>query len=172
MSRTPAPGRPLPAGAEAPYVGVVGPSGQLASELAGTAEEVGRRLAEAGCVVVTGGGTGVMAAASRGAAGAGGTTLGILPGDDRGEANPWVTVAVPTGIGELRNALLVRSVDAVVAVGGSWGTLSEIALACRTGVPVWSIHGWDLPAEGGPVVVPDAASAVSGLLALLGAPKA
>lgn len=150
------------------YVGVVGPSGEIPGELAATAEEVGRLLADAGCVVVTGGGSGVMTAASRGASEAGGTTLGILPGGDRAEANPWVTVSVPTGIGELRNGLLVRSVDALVSVGGSWGTLSEVALACRTGVPVWSIDGWDLPADRGPVVVADAAAAVSGVLAHLG----
>lgn len=146
------------------YVGVVGPSGELDPDLAAVAAEVGRRLAEAGCVVVTGGGTGVMTAASRGAAEAGGTTLGILPGDDRSEANAWVTVAVATGIGELRNGLLVRSVDALVSVGGSWGTLSEIALACRTGVPVWSVAGWDLPVEGGPIAARDAAAAVDGVL--------
>ena len=149
------------------YVGVVGPSGEIPRALAATAEEVGRLLADAGCVVVTGGGTGVMTAASRGASEAGGTTLGILPGGDRTEANPWVTVSVPTGIGELRNGLLVRSVDALVSVGGSWGTLSEVALACRTGVPVWSIDGWDLPAPGGPVAVPDSASAVAAVLAHL-----
>ncbi|MGH3348383.1 MAG: TIGR00725 family protein, partial [Nocardioides sp.] len=98
---------------------------------------------------------------------AGGTTLGILPGGGRAEANPWVTVSVPTGIGELRNGLLVRSVDALVSVGGSWGTLSEVALACRTGVPVWAIRGWDLPEPGGPVVVTDAAAAVAAALAHL-----
>lgn len=151
----------------APYVGVVGPSGDIEPAWAALAEDVGRRLAEAGCVVVTGGGTGVMAAASRGAAEAGGTTLGILPGSDRSEANPWVTVSVPTGIGELRNGLLVRSVDALVSVGGSWGTLSEVALACRTGVPVWAIAGWDLPEAGGPVAAPDAAAAVVAVLAHL-----
>jgi uncharacterized protein (TIGR00725 family) len=150
------------------YVGVVGPSGELEPDLTAAAEEVGRLLAEADCVVVTGGGSGVMAAASRGAAEAGGTTLGILPGDDRAEANPWVTVAVATGIGELRNGLLVRSVDALVSVGGSWGTLSEIALACRTGVPVWSVAGWELPEAGGPVSVPDPASAVRAVLEQLG----
>jgi len=149
------------------YVGVVGPSGEIPDALAATAEDVGRLLADAGCVVVTGGGTGVMTAASRGAAEAGGTTLGILPGGDRAEANPWVSVSVPTGIGELRNGLLVRSVDALVSVGGSWGTLSEVALACRTGVPVWSVDGWDLPRPGGPVVAADAESAVAGVLAFL-----
>ncbi len=150
------------------YVGVVGPSGELDAAVATAAADVGRLLAEAGCVVVTGGGTGVMAAASRGAGEAGGTTLGILPGDDRTEANPWVTVAVTTGLGELRNGLLVRAVDALVSVGGSWGTLSEVALACRTGVPVWSVAGWDLPGDGGPVAVPDAAAAVAGVLEHLG----
>ncbi|WP_432478035.1 TIGR00725 family protein [Nocardioides sp. GXQ0305] len=151
-----------------PYVGVAGPSGDPDELVLRDAEEVGRLLAEAGAVVVTGGGTGVMEAASRGAATAGGTVLGLLPGDDRREANAHVTVAVPTGLGEVRNALLVRSVDVLVAVGGSWGTLSEVALACRTGVPVVALRGWDLPAAGGPVVVADPAAAVAHALASLG----
>ena len=149
------------------YVGVVGPSGDPGRVVLQAAEEVGRLLGSAGAVVVTGGGTGVMEAASRGAAAAGGTTLGILPGTDRAEGNPHLTLSVPTGLGELRNALLVRSVDAVVAVGGSWGTLSEVALACRTGVPVFALLGWDLPAEGGPVVVADPAEAVARVLGVL-----
>jgi uncharacterized protein (TIGR00725 family) len=150
-----------------PYVGVAGPSGDPDELVLRDAEEVGRLLAEAGVVVVTGGGSGVMEAASRGAATAGGTVLGLLPGDDRREANAHATVAVPTGLGEMRNALLVRSVDVLVAVGGSWGTLSEVALACRTGVPVVALRGWDLPAEGGPVVVADPAAAVARVLASL-----
>ena len=150
-----------------PYVGVVGPSGAPDSVVLEAAEEVGRLLAMAGAVVVTGGGTGVMEAASRGAAAAGGTTLGLLPGVARHEGNPHLTVAVPTGLGEMRNALLVRTVDALVAVGGSWGTLSEIALACRTGVPVFALHGWDLASAGGPVVVADPADAVAHALAVL-----
>jgi len=85
-----------------------------------------------------------MEAASRGAREAGGTTLGILPGPDRREANEWVTVAVPTGMGEARNALVVRAADAVVAVGGAWGTLSEIAFARKTGKPVAALDSWDL----------------------------
>jgi uncharacterized protein (TIGR00725 family) len=108
------------------------------------AEEVGRLLAEAGAIVVTGGCGGVMEAASKGAREAGGTTLGILPGADRREANEWLAVAVPTGMGEARNALVVRAADAVVAVGGAWGTLSEIALARKTGTPVVGIESWDL----------------------------
>jgi len=151
----------------APYVGVAGPSGDPGPVVLRDAEEVGRLLAGAGAVVVTGGGTGVMAAASRGATGAGGTTLGILPGHDRHDANPHLTLAVPTGLGEMRNALIVRAVDALVVVGGSWGTLSEVALACRTGVPVFALHGWDLPAAGGPVVVTDPAEAVARALGAL-----
>ena len=131
------------------------------------AEQVGHRLASAGVVVLTGGGTGVMTAASRGASTAGGTALGLLPGSDRGEGNAHLTLSIPTGLGELRNALLVRSSDALVAVGGSWGTLSEVALACRTGVPVFALHGWDLPADGGPVAVADPAEAVARVLEVL-----
>jgi len=150
-----------------PYVGVVGPSGDPDPVVLRDAEEVGRLLAAAGAVVVTGGGTGVMEAASRGAETAGGTALGILPGADRSEGNAHLTVSVPTGLGEMRNALLVRSVDALVAVGGSWGTLSEVALACRTGVPVFALHGWDLPAVGGPVVAADPADAVAQALGVV-----
>jgi uncharacterized protein (TIGR00725 family) len=83
-----------------------------------------------------------MAAASRGAAGAGGTVIGILPGDDRRAANEWVTVAVATGLGELRNGLVVRAADAVLAVGGAYGTLSEIALARVRGLPVVGLDTW------------------------------
>jgi hypothetical protein len=140
------------------YVGVVGPSGAIDASLSQAAEQVGHQLASAGAVVVTGGGTGVMEAASRGAVRAGGMALGILPGADRREANPHLTLSLPTGLGEVRNALLVRSVDVLVAVGGSWGTLSEIALACRTGVPVYALGGWQLP-DDGPVVVADAQEA-------------
>jgi len=122
---------------------VVGPDDADAKQRA-AAEEVGRLLAEAGAIVVTGGRGGVMEAASKGAREAGGTTLGILPGPDRREANEWVTVAVPTGMGEARNALVVRAADAVVAVGGAWGTLSEIAFARKTGKPVAALDSWDL----------------------------
>jgi len=97
------------------------------------AEEVGQLLAERGCIVVTGGGGEVMAAASRGAKAAGGTTIGILPGERRDEANEWVDHVVVTGIGHARNLAVVASGDAVIAVGGSWGTLAEIAFASRLG---------------------------------------
>lgn len=118
------------------YVGVVGPGQGATPELVQQAVELGRLLARRKYVVVTGGLGGVMAGAARGCAEAGGTSLGLLPGEDRGTANPHLTVTVPTGLGEMRNALLVRASDVVVAVGSSWGTVSEIALARRTGVPV------------------------------------
>ena len=97
------------------------------------AEEVGRLLAERGCTVVTGGLGEVMAAASRGAKAAGGTTIGILPGERREDANEWVDHVVVTGIGHARNLTVVASGDAVIAVGGSWGTLAEIGFASRLG---------------------------------------
>lgn len=115
------------------------------------AEDVGRELARRGAVVVTGGLGGAMAAASRGAKAEGGMTLGILPGDDRDDANPWVDVAVATGLGEGRNVVLVRTVDAVVAVAGEFGTLSEIALALRTGTTVVGLGTWELVRDGRPV---------------------
>jgi uncharacterized protein (TIGR00725 family) len=101
-------------------------------------------LAEAGAVVVTGGLGGVMEAASKGAREAGGTTVGLIPGTDRRDANPWLTVAVATGMGETRNALVVRAADGVIAVGGEWGTLSEIAFARKIGKPVAGLRSWDL----------------------------
>jgi uncharacterized protein (TIGR00725 family) len=100
------------------------------------AEEVGRLLAERGCTVVTGGLGEVMAAAARGAKAAGGTTIGILPGRDRSDANEWVDHAVATGLGHMRNFAVAASGDAVIAVGGAWGTLSEIAYAKILGRPV------------------------------------
>jgi uncharacterized protein (TIGR00725 family) len=116
-----------------------------------TAEEVGAELARRGVVVVTGGLGGAMEASCRGAKQAGGTTVGILPGDDRAEANAWVDVALPTGLGEGRNALVVRAADAVVAVAGEFGTLSEIALALRLGKPVVGLDTWELARAGQPV---------------------
>ena len=97
------------------------------------AEEVGRLLAERGCTVVTGGLGGVMAAAARGAKSVGGTTIGILPGERRADANEWIDHAVVTGIGHARNLAVAASGDAVIAVGGSWGTLAEIGFAMRLG---------------------------------------
>jgi hypothetical protein len=130
-----------------PYIAVVGPGEASAAELA-SAEEIGAGLAARGAVVVTGGLGGVMEAACRGARSRHGHTLGILPGDDREAANGWVEIAVATGMGELRNGLVVRASDALVAVGGGHGTLSEVALALKLGRPViglgtWAVHGVD-----------------------------
>jgi uncharacterized protein (TIGR00725 family) len=142
------------------YVAVVGPGDAKPAEIE-WAEQVGRGVAERGDrrirvgrmgirkrfvrdSPVCGGLGGVMAAACRGAAQAGGTTVGILPGTDRAAANPWLTVAIPTGLGELRNGLVVRAADVVIAIGGAHGTLSEIALALKTGVPVIGLHTWDI----------------------------
>jgi uncharacterized protein (TIGR00725 family) len=109
------------------------------------AEEVGRLLAERGCVVVTGGLGEVMAAASRGAKAGGGTTIGILPGEDRAAANQWVDHVVVTGLGHMRNYAVAASGDAVIAVGGRWGTLAEIAFAKLLGRPVVILEpGWQL----------------------------
>jgi uncharacterized protein (TIGR00725 family) len=113
------------------------------------AEEVGRLLAERGVTVVCGGRFEVMAAAARGAKAAGGTTIGILPGETRDEANEWIDHAVVTGIGHARNLAVAASGDAAIAVGGSWGTLAEIAFAKLLGRPVvvlepgWRIEGVD-----------------------------
>jgi uncharacterized protein (TIGR00725 family) len=105
---------------------------------------VGRELGSRGVVLVTGGLGGVMEAACRGARGAGGMTIGILPGTDRSVANPYVDVAIPTGLGEARNALVVRAADALIAVGGAYGTLSEIAFALKAGKRVVGLGTWDI----------------------------
>lgn len=130
-----------------PIVAVVG-GGLVETDVEAVAEEVGRLLAERGAIVLTGGLGGVMAAASRGAAKAGGTTVGVLPGDDRADANEWVGVAIATGMGEARNALVARAADAMIAVGGEFGTLSEIALALKLGRPVIGIDTWEIRRSG------------------------
>ena len=113
------------------------------------AEEVGRLLGERGCTVVCGGRGEVMAAAARGAKAAGGTTIGILPGETREGMNEWIDHAVVTGIGHARNLAVVASGDAVIAVGGSWGTLAEIAFARVLGRPVVIVEpGWEIEGEG------------------------
>ena len=141
---------------------MVGPSEATAEEME-TAEAVGGLLAGSGAVVVCGGLGGVMEAAARGAATAGGAVVGLLPGRDRAEANRHVTVAIATGMGEMRNVLVVRAADAVIAVGGAYGTLSEIALALRTNVPVVGLGTWALDEV---VEAPDPAAAVALALAL------
>jgi uncharacterized protein (TIGR00725 family) len=115
------------------------------AEHEGRAEEVGRLLAARGCTVVTGGLGQVMEAAARGAKLAGGTTIGILPGESRADANDWIDYSVVTGMGHARNLAVVASGDAVIAVGGKWGTLAEIGFANVLGRPVVIVEpGWEL----------------------------
>ncbi len=136
-----------PPGEPARYVGLIGASDAGEEERA-LALAVGRALAESGAILVCGGRGGVMEAGCIGAKEAGGLTVGILPGSDRSTANDYLDVALPTGLGELRNGLVVRCADSLVAVGGSWGTLSEIAFAMRTGRSVVALGSWEeLPAE-------------------------
>jgi hypothetical protein len=136
------------------FIAVVGegdPRGPEAARLLAWAEEVGRALAAAGAAVITGGLGGVMRAASQGAASAGGLTLGILPGTDPDEANEYVRVPVATGLGVARNLVVVTASDAVVAIGGRHGTLTEIAFALRMGRHVVGLGSWRLePAQAVP----------------------
>ncbi|GGK65660.1 lysine decarboxylase [Planomonospora parontospora] len=123
-------------------VSVCGPR-DCTSEDESNAREVGRLLAERGAVVICGGYTGVMAAVAAGARSAGGTVVGILSRADRQDANPDLSIVIPTGVGEARNGIIVNSADAVIVIGGSWGTLSELALAMRRGrTAVVQLGGW------------------------------
>ena len=127
-------------------VSVAGSSSATARELE-LAEETGRLLAERGAVLICGGLGGVMEAACRGASSAGGITVGILPGSDADAANSYVSIPIPTGLGEARNALVATASDALIAIGGSLGTLSEIALGLRSGIPVVGLNTWTLNKE-------------------------
>lgn len=131
------------------YIAVVGPSAATPAEHA-LGEEVGRLIAEAGAVLVCGGLGGLMEAAASGCAKAGGRSVGVLPGDDRSGGNPYLTTAVATGMGEARNAIVVRTADAIIAVAGEFGTLSEIALALKMGRPVVGLGTWELSKDGTP----------------------
>lgn len=125
------------------YVAVVG-SGTASDELYEQAREVGRLIAGRGATVVCGGLSGVMEAAARGATEAGGTAIGILPDEDRRRQNGYLTFSVATGTGQARNLAVVCSGDVIVAVGGEYGTLSEIGFARKVGRPVVVLGGWDL----------------------------
>ncbi|MFE9172286.1 TIGR00725 family protein [Streptomyces kebangsaanensis] len=153
-----------------PCVAVAGP-GRASAREAELARQVGVLLAGRGAVVVCGGLGGVMEACAAGARSAGGTVLGLLPGRDRASGNPYLSVVVATGLGELRNGVLVNTCDALIAVGGGWGTLSEVALALRAGKPVALLGSWDLPGapsatgkDHGPVEVATPAAAVEAVL--------
>ena len=130
-----------------PYIAVIGGS-EYVEEDCVRAEAVGRELARAGALLLCGGRSGVMEAACRGAKEAGGTTIGFLPGEERGDENDHVDIALPTGMGEMRNMLIVHAADAVIAVGGEFGTLSELAFALRVGKPVFGIDTWELSKKG------------------------
>jgi len=149
----------------ATQIAVLGGS-EVADPVIAMAEAVGAALASAGATVVCGGLGGVMEAACRGAKAADGLTVGLLPGRDPSAANPWVDVVITTGLGEARNALVVSSASVVIAVGGEYGTLSEIALALRSGTPViglgtWSLNRPDGDLDPGIVVMSDPIEAVA-----------
>ncbi len=151
---------PGPEDSRARQIAVIGsgtcPQG---SELARLAEEVGRRLAEADAAVVCGGLGGVMEAASRGASEAGGTVIGIIPSDSVDDANPHCTYVVASGIGYARNLAVVASGEAVIAIGGEWGTLSEIGFARNLGRSVVTLRSWRAQGEGPMAEMPGVSAA-------------
>lgn len=128
-------------------IAVIG-AGECDDDVAAAAYDIGRLVGERGAVLVTGGLTGVMEAASRGAHDVGSLVIGILPGIDSDDANPSVDVAIPTGMGQLRNGLVVSTAGAVIAVSGEWGTLSEIGFALKLGKPVIGWRTWELSRGG------------------------
>lgn len=148
-----------------PYVAVVG-SGAADGELYEQAREVGRLVAERGGIVVCGGLSGVMEAAARGATEVGGTAIGILPDEDRRRANEYLAYSIATGMGQARNLAVVCSGDVVIAIGGEYGTLSEIGLARKIGRPVVSLESWELP--GHVVVTSSPEEAVETAFSILG----
>ena len=129
------------------FVAVIGASKASKAEVK-CAEQVGRELASRGAVLVCGGLGGVMEAACRGASKAGGLTVGILPGDSRQTANPWVQIPIVTTLGYVRNVAVVRSAQAIIAIGGAYGTLSEIAFALQAGLPVVGLDTWSMSRDG------------------------
>ena len=129
------------------FIAVIGGgnSSQQADELA---EEVGREIAKQGAILVCGGLGGVMEAACKGASREGGLTIGVLPGDNRLSANPYVQIPIVTGIGYARNVAVVKSAQAVIAIDGSYGTLSEIGHALQSGIPIIGLNTWSLSIDG------------------------
>ncbi len=152
-------------------IAVIGASEPSVEETA-LAEEVGREIARRGVALVCGGLGGVMEAACRGACSEGGLTIGILPGDSPATANPYVQIPIVTGIGYARNVAVVKTARAVIAVGGSYGTLSEIAHALQNNIPVIGLNTWEIARNGRPdkSIIPakDPAEAVSKALSLIG----
>lgn len=124
-------------------IGVIG-AGTAGEDILGMAEEIGRLIAEQGCLLICGGMGGVMEASARGAKQACGTTIGILPQPDRHTANPYIDIPIATSFGEARNLIIIRTADLLIAVGGEYGTLSEIAFALKAEKPVIGLHTWDI----------------------------
>ncbi|HAZ31343.1 MAG TPA: TIGR00725 family protein [Dehalococcoidia bacterium] len=129
------------------FIGIIG-GARCCLEVAEVAEETGRELARRGAILICGGLGGVMEAACRGASQAGGRTIGILPGDDPASANAYVDTPIVTGMGEARNVIIIKSVQAVIAIDGEFGTLSEIGYALRRGIPVIGLNTWSLSRDG------------------------
>lgn len=129
-----------------PMVAVIG-NGLEDEGLNALAEQVGYLLAEAGCVLVNGGLGGVMRASARGAKAKGGLTIGLIPGTDPGTANQYIDVPIATGLGEMRNLLIIRSASVVIAIGGGYGTLSEIAIALKSAKPVIGLKTWEVSSD-------------------------
>lgn len=125
------------------FIGVIG-AGECSDDVYKLAEEVGERIAKAGAVLVCGGLGGVMEAASKGAKKEGGTTIGILPGIDKSQANPYIEFPIATGLGEGRNLLVIRNSDVVIALPGEYGTLSEIGFCLKLGKPIIGLFTWDV----------------------------
>ena len=129
------------------FIAVIG-GGEVSPQTEAIAEEVGREIARQGAVLICGGLGGVMKAACRGAVSQGGLTIGILPGDNRQTANPYVKIPIATGIGYARNAAVAKSAQAVIAIDGSYGTLTEIGYALQRGLPVIGLDTWSLSING------------------------
>jgi len=129
------------------FIGVIG-GGAVSPQVAGFAEEVGREIARQGAALICGGLGGVMEAACKGASSEGGLTIGILPGDNRLAANPYVNIPIVTGLGHARNVAVVKSAQAIIAIDGSYGTLSEIGHALQNGIPVIGLNTWSLSLDG------------------------
>ena len=156
-------------------ISIVGEAGPT-PEIAALAEEVGAELARRGVTLVCGGGRGIMEAACRGAKSQGGTTVGVLPGSDHSAANDWVDIPIPTGLGQGRNVIVARSGRAVIAIGGRYGTLSEIGHALKAGIPVIGLRTWTLSKNGSvdPAIneAADAKDAVDKAVLAVGRPRA
>jgi uncharacterized protein (TIGR00725 family) len=151
------------------FIAIIG-SRKCSTEEAKLAEEVGRELARKGATLVCGGLGGVMEAACQGANSEGGTTIGILPGEDRQAANPYVQIPIVTGMGYARNIAVVKSAQVIIAIGGNYGTLSEISHALQSGIPVIGLNTWSLARNGQPdnsiIPVESAVEAVSKAISL------